>query len=103
MRHHGRVTAYREYAPPPPLEALVACVWTSHDGATLVLPDACVDIVLGGERLVVAGPATRAVLSPCVPGQPVVGVRFRVGAAGAALGLGVGELRDQDVGLDELW
>ena len=94
---------YREYAPPPGLEALVACAWVSHDGEVRVLPDACVDIVLGGGRLTVAGPATAATIAAPTPGQPRVGVRFRVGAAGTALGLGVDELRDRAVALEELW
>jgi AraC-like DNA-binding protein len=97
------VDAYREIAPPPALQALVACVWVSHGGETSVLPDACVDVVLSGERLVVAGPATEVVVAEETPGMHRVGVRFRVGAAGAALGLPVGELRDRGVGLDELW
>jgi AraC-like DNA-binding protein len=104
VRHHGGVTVhYREFAPPPGLEALVACVWVSHDGEVRVLPDACVDVVLSGGRLLVAGPATAAALAPATPGQLRVGVRFRVGAAGAALGLPAGELRDRGVPLDELW
>jgi AraC-like DNA-binding protein len=94
---------YREFAPPPGLEALVACVWVSHDGEVRVLPDACVDVVLSGGRLVVAGPATAAALAPATPGQSRVGVRFRVGAAGVALGVPAGELRDQGVPLGELW
>jgi AraC-like DNA-binding protein len=97
------VDAYREIAPPPALQALVACVWVSHGGATSVLPDGCVDVVLSGERLVVAGPATEAVVAEETPGLHRVGVRFRVGVAGAALGLPVAELRDRGVGLDELW
>jgi AraC-like DNA-binding protein len=105
VRNHGDVTPirYREFAPPPGLEALVACVWVSHDGEVRVLPDACVDVVLTGGRLVVAGPATAATLAPATPGQSRVGVRFRVGAAGAALGVPAGELRDQGVPLAELW
>jgi AraC-like DNA-binding protein len=99
----GVSTLYRELPPPPGLEALVACVWASHDGAVRVLPDACVDVVFGGGRLVVAGPATVATVAPATPGQGRVGVRFRVGAAGAALGLPAGELRDQGVPLEELW
>lgn len=95
--------AYRELAPPPGLEALVACAWVSHDGAVRVLPDACVDVVHSDGRLVVAGPATVATVAEPTPGRPRVGVRFRVGAAGAALGLPAGELRDQGVGLEELW
>jgi AraC-like DNA-binding protein len=97
------VPAYREYAPPPGLEALVACVWVGHGGVTRVLPDACVDVVFDGGRLVVAGPATGVVEAPATPGQARVGVRFRVGAAGVALGVPAGELRDQGVGLEELW
>lgn len=104
MRNHGAVPpTYREYAPPPGLEALVACVWISHSGETRVLPDACVDVVLDGGRLVVAGPATGAVIVPETPGLARLGVRFRVGAAGAALGLPAGELRDQGVALEEIW
>jgi AraC-like DNA-binding protein len=94
---------YREYAPPPGLEALVACVWISHDGEVRVLPDACADVVLGDGRLTVAGPATAATIAAPTPGRRRVGVRFRVGAAGSALGVGVGELRDRNVALDELW
>jgi AraC-like DNA-binding protein len=105
VRNHGDVTPvrYRELAPPPGLEALVACVWASHDGEVRVLPDACVDVVLTGGRLMVAGPATAATLAPATPGQSRVGVRFRVGAAGTALGVPAGELRDQGVPLAELW
>jgi AraC-like DNA-binding protein len=97
------VDVYREIAAPPALQALVACVWVSHPGETRVLPDACVDVVFSGERLVVAGPATAAVMAEETPGMHRVGVRFRVGAPGAALGLPVAELKDQGVGLDELW
>jgi AraC-like DNA-binding protein len=94
---------YREFAPPPGLEALVACAWVSHDGETRVLPDACVDVVFGAGRLMVAGPATAAVVAPATPGQGRVGVRFRVGAAGAALGAPAADLCDQGVPLAELW
>jgi AraC-like DNA-binding protein len=97
------VATYREFAPPPGLEALVACVWVSHGEGTRVLPDACVDVVFTGGRLVVAGPASEAVDVQPSPEHAPVGVRFRVAAAGAALGLGAHELRDQGVGLDELW
>jgi AraC-like DNA-binding protein len=78
-------------------------VWVSHDGEVRVLPDACADVVLSGGRLRIAGPATTAAIAPATPGQRRVGVRFRVGAAGAALGLPAGELRDQGVPLTEVW
>jgi len=95
--------SYRELPPPPGLEAHVACVWTSHDRATRVLPDACADIVFVAGRLIVAGPATEAINATPTPGQGRCGVRFRVGSAGAVLGLPVIELLDLAVPLAELW
>jgi AraC-like DNA-binding protein len=99
----GSVEAYRELAAPPVLRAHVACVWVSHDAETRVLPDGCVDVVLFGGRLLVAGPATTATVAGATPGRPRCGVRFRVGAAGAALGVPAGELLDRGVALAELW
>jgi AraC-like DNA-binding protein len=95
--------SYRELPPPPGLEAHVACVWTSHDRASRVLPDACADVVFAAGRLFVAGPATRATDARPTPGQIRCGVRFRVGSAGAALGLPAIELLDLGVPLAELW
>jgi AraC-like DNA-binding protein len=56
-----------------------------------------------GAELIVAGPATRAVLPRVPAGEPKVGLRFRVGAAGAGLGLPAGELLDCSPGLGEIW
>ncbi|MCW3001799.1 MAG: AraC family transcriptional regulator [Conexibacter sp.] len=95
--------SYREFAPPPGLEPFVACLWTSHDGEVRVLPDACVDIVLSAGRLVVAGPATTASIAVATPGQRRIGLRFRVGSAGAALGLPAAELLDSGVELIDVW
>jgi AraC-like DNA-binding protein len=95
--------SYRELPPPPGLEAHVACVWTSHDRAARVLPDACADVVFVGGRVVVAGPATEAVDARPTPGQGRCGVRFRIGSAGAALGLPASELLDRGVPVAELW
>jgi AraC-like DNA-binding protein len=80
----------------------VACAW-ARDGSPpeRVLPDACVDIVWTGGRLLVAGPATGPVLTDGTPGA--LGLRFRVGAAGPALGLPASELLDQMVPLEALW
>jgi len=99
----GVLPSYREFAAPPGLGPFVACLWTSHDGEVRVLPDACVDVVFGGGRLVVAGPATTATIAPATPGQRRVGLRFRVGAAGAALGVSAAELLDLGLPLTELW
>jgi AraC-like DNA-binding protein len=94
---------YRELAPPPALRETVACVWASHDGPVRVLPDACVDVVFSAGRLLVAGPATRAQLAAATPGHDRCGVRFRIGAAEAALGVPAAELLDEGVALAELW
>jgi AraC-like DNA-binding protein len=93
----------RELAPPPGLEQQVACVWTGDGSAVHVLPDACVDIVWTQGRLMVAGPATGPDLAPATPGQGRCGVRFRIGAAGAALRLPASELLDEVVPLEEIW
>ncbi len=95
---------YREIAPPPDLAGHVACIWTSVSRGGVIFPDGCVDIVWRGDALVVAGPATGPLSSDVPLGVPVFGVRFRVGAAGAALGLPAGELLDEiSVPLAELW
>jgi AraC-like DNA-binding protein len=93
----------RELAAPQGLEQQVACVWIGDGSAVHVLPDACVDVVWTRGRLMVAGPATGPDLAPATPGQGRCGVRFRVGAAGAALGLPASELLDEIVPLEEIW
>jgi AraC-like DNA-binding protein len=90
-------------APPPDLAAHVACVWTSVSRGGVIFPDGCVDIVWRGDRLVVAGPATGPLEGGVPVGAPVFGVRFRLGAAGAALGLPAEEFLDGTVPLGELW
>jgi AraC-like DNA-binding protein len=95
--------SYRELAPPPALASHVACLWWRADAPARVLPDGCADIVWTGAELIVAGPATRAVLPRVPASEPKVGVRFRVGAAGAALGLPAGELLDRSPTLGEVW
>lgn len=96
--------AYRELLRPG---THVACLWI-RDAAPAarehrVLPDACVDVVWNGERLVVAGPATGPVMAALPAGAAAMGVRFRVGAAGAALGLPAAELLDSSVPLADVW
>ncbi len=96
---------YGEYPPPAELRPFVACLWTgttSGEGAA-VLPDGCVDVVWTGLDLIVAGPATRVARPRLRPGLPKLGVRFRVGAAGAALGLPAHELLDATIPLSDVW
>jgi len=95
--------AYRELALPD--HPFLACVWTADAPESAaerrVLPDACVDVVWVDDRLVVAGPATGPVLAQV--GGSSAGVRFRVGAAGEALGLPARELLDATVPIADVW
>jgi hypothetical protein len=95
---------YRELLQP---DDHVACLWLRDPDALprrqRVLPDACVDVVWARGRLVVAGPATGPVLVDLPAGDASMGVRFRVGAAGAALGVPAVELIDATVALEDLW
>jgi AraC-like DNA-binding protein len=100
--------SYLELHPAPDLDDLLACTWHRRAAAVgeraVVLPDGCVDLVwLGGDRLVVAGPDTGPATSTLDAAADVVGLRFRRGLAGAALGLPASALRDQRVPLAELW
>jgi AraC-like DNA-binding protein len=86
----------------------VACVWFRDPEPAphvhRVVPDACADVVwVRGQRLSVAGPQTGPVLSAVPSGASAIGVRFRVGAAGSALGVPAGELLDRTVALDDVW
>jgi AraC-like DNA-binding protein len=86
----------------------VACVWFRDPEPApqvhRVVPDACADVVwVQGERLSIAGPATGPVLTEVPAGASAMGVRFRVGAAGSALGVPAGELLDATVALEDVW
>src|SRR3954469_10549489 len=72
---------YRELPPPESLASHVCCLWGSDGPGRRVLPDGCADIVWTGSQLLVAGPATRAVVPSVVSKEVKLGVRFRVGAA----------------------
>src|SRR5215216_2827003 len=95
--------AYREIQQPGPQ---VACLWTRQPEPTarrhLIVPDACVDIVWTGRTLVVAGPATGPAIADVPAHTATMGVRFRVGAAGAALGVPAAELLDATVPLEDV-
>lgn len=99
---------YAEWAPPPALRGMAACLWasiapedTSRDA--LVLPDGCSDLIWEqGAGCYVAGPDTGPVCTSSPPGTVMVGVRFRPSAGGPALGLPLSEIRDQRVDLADL-
>ena len=81
----------------------MSCLWvgvTPAAGAppTRVLPDGCTDLIWrGGSGVSLAGPDTGPVLAPVPPGTVLAGVRFRPGAGGAALGLPLSALLDQQL------
>ncbi|GAA2247461.1 AraC family transcriptional regulator [Streptomyces ruber] len=85
-----------------------AVVWTktpggpSAPGAHLVLPDGCMDLLWHEGRLFVAGPDTRA-HAPGEASGSWAGIRFFPGTAPALLGVPAHVLRDQRVGLADLW
>jgi AraC-like DNA-binding protein len=97
--------AYREV---PGFGPHVACGWLRDPEPAArvhrVVPDGCVDVVwVAGQRLAVAGPATGPALSEIPAGAAAAGVRFRVGAAGSALGVPAHELLDASVDLEDVW
>src|ERR1700721_2690686 len=100
---------YREWPAPAGLRHAIACLWAqvTPDGAadreTLVLPDACTDLIWEpGRGAFVAGPDTGPVRTVMKAGTVVIGVRFRPSAGGPALGVPLSELRDQRVDLSDL-
>lgn len=102
---------YAEWAPPAELRGVVACLWAAvvpegpegADRVTLVLPDACSDLIWEqGVGAYVAGPDTGPVRIVTKTGTVIAGVRFRPSAGGQALGLPLSEVRDQRVPLAEL-
>ena len=94
---------YREQA----AKGALACVWVrvaDHGGdRTDVLPDGCSDLIWSsGRGAFVAGPDTGPVPVESPPGAVLLGIRFRPGAGGPALGVPLSELRDRRVALEEL-
>lgn len=99
---------YRELPPPRALTDRLLCLWVRQvsadaDHACSVLPDGCVDIVyIGDEAPIIAGPATRTMISHLAAGTTVIGARFRPGRAVDSLGVKASDLRDCNVPLAEL-
>jgi AraC-like DNA-binding protein len=95
---------YEEAAPPGPLAGVARCVWRSASaGPKRIVPDGCLDLVVGDGGVFIAGPDTTAWSSVTRPGAELHGVRFTPGRASAVLGVAADELRDQRVPLGELW
>jgi AraC-like DNA-binding protein len=105
---------YAEHAPPPDLAGQVVCFWTALADATTdmspnrVLPDGCVDIILGfgstdepgsddlREAFAVGAMTKPLVISGARP-RLYIAVRFKPGFAFAALGVPAAEMTDDRV------
>ncbi len=99
---------YREYPPPGALRPAVSCLWVRvvpPGGAppTLVLPDACADLIWqSGRGVFVAGPDTGPAPSSLAPGTILAGLRLWPGTGGPALGIPLSALLDQRVDAADL-
>jgi AraC-like DNA-binding protein len=85
------------YVERPVSSRLAVCTWeqiAEVQRAQHVVPDACVDLIWTGERVIVAGPDTGPRWVTLGPGSRLVGVRLRPGVAGGVLGVPASELRD---------
>lgn len=99
---------YRELALPRAFGDQIQCLWVQVVPATagtvtLVLPDACTDLIWqSGAGAFVAGPDTGPAPASLPPETVLAGVRFRPGAGGPALGVPLSELLDQRVDAADL-
>jgi Helix-turn-helix domain/Domain of unknown function (DUF6597) len=88
------------------LASLLTCVWVTSvprsAGSLRVLPDAAVDLVFAGGRLVAAGPDTGPVVEQLPEGR-VIGFQLAPGAVGAVLHVPATALLDGRVDVAELW
>jgi AraC-like DNA-binding protein len=104
------VVRYREF-PAPPGSGL-ACLWEEelHGSAggpfvQRVVPDGCVDLIWWSRDagIMVAGPDTGPAPATLLPGDRLVGLRFRPGTAPPALGVPADAVRDGRLPLRDLW
>ena len=106
--NHPRYQELAAQRLPVPLRGLVECAWRARipDGgpvhAQRVLPDGCMDLLLMGDEIVVAGPDTAAHLAEQAPGSVVTGLRFRPGHLPALLATPAAALRNSRVPLADL-
>ena len=88
------------------LASVVTTVWATEiprAARTLrVVPDAAVDLVLSRGRLVIAGPDTRAVTEPAVPGS-VLGFQLAPGVIAHVLGVPASACVNGRIDVADLW
>jgi AraC-like DNA-binding protein len=81
-------------------------VWrsvTTGSGTQRILPDACLDLIFDGERVLVAGPDATARVHHRETSGTVTGVRLHAGRGPVLLGVPADELRDRTLALDDVW
>src|SRR5260370_17691741 len=94
---------YRELTPPVALRPSVSCLWVAvvppgQYRSTVVLPDACVDLIWEqGRGAYVAGPDTGPAPVTSPPETIMAGVRFAPGAAAPPLPMPLSPLPHQPV------
>jgi AraC-like DNA-binding protein len=104
------VGGVKEYPPPAALACFVECFWRrSGDELDLrrpperILPDGCLDIVVGPDQAIVVGAMTRPLVVPPAEGAGQIGVRFRPGMAAAFLRIPAAALTDDSAPLEAVW
>ena len=102
--------SYRERLPVPGLREYVTCVWVKEVGAQSTpylyrtVPNGSAELVcVFGSAPKIVGPQTRPTEELVAPGTIAVGLRFRPGAAQAALAAPASEFLDQEIPADEVW
>jgi AraC-like DNA-binding protein len=97
---------YREYEPPAALTPLIRCLWVrvcGRDDEIRIMPDGASDVVWRqGHGTTVVGPDTTARAYPRAAGELLLGIRFRPGAGGGAIGVPLDALRDEQVEAREI-
>lgn len=97
---------YREWAPPAALAPLVECLWTrtcGSDDEFRIIPDGASDVIWRrGSGTIIVGPDTTARAYRRTDGELLIGMRFRPGAGGGAIGVPLDELLDQQVDAREI-
>ena len=121
------LSQFVRHRPSAPLDAVVECLWWSqrdepqtvhehmlpagtaqlivalHDTPILCRPRSASAAPMVWSGGIVHGPQWHHYVSGPKPRGAVVGVSFRAGAAGAVLGVPIGELTDRHVTVDALW
>jgi AraC-like DNA-binding protein len=99
-----------EYPPPAGLAPFVDAFWSRAAGQLpgavgpqRILPDGCLDIVVGPRHAIVVGAMTRPIVVPPADGAGMIGVRFRPGMATAFLRIPAAALTDDRAPLEAVW